>query len=142
MAERGFLTDTQKEILAGKYEGTDDGEASARYRLRRRTEQAMKELVDVAESDEIEVDDDIWYRYIPTLVDAVIRPGTDFVSFPEFEGSEVEHRRRYPLQYALLDRLEENLEIYRENFSTRKSPGGLRGGPNDTRTDLTENHQK
>jgi len=126
MTKKGFLTDTGRDILTGDYEGTEDAEYAARYRLKNHAEASLKELVEVAENDQIQVDDEVWYRYIPRLIHGVMAPPDDFVPLSRFDGTELEHRKEYPLQYALLDRLVESVDAYENAFQPNGMVGGLR----------------
>lgn len=126
MAKKGFLTDTEKDILSGDYEGSEEGEYAARYRLKNHAEESLRELVQVAESDQVQLDDEVWYRYIPRLIHGVMAPPDDFIPLQRFDGTELEHRKEYPLQYALLDRLVESVDAYDDAFHPKKMVGGLR----------------
>jgi len=127
MSERGILSNAEKEYLEDEYEGSDVGERSAKYRIRHRVEPAFEDLIAIAQSEKVEVDDEIWYRYIPALLSEVMAPRGDdnFIPYSNFEGSQLEHRKKYPLQYALLDRLIRQVDAYEQAFHSEGVPGGV-----------------
>lgn len=125
MSERGFLTDTQKSLLESEYEGSDEARRATEYRIRQRTEHALKDLIQVAESNQIDIDDEIWYQHIPRLIHAVMAPPEDFEPINRYDGTTLEHRKEYPLQYALLDRLIRSVNAFEEAFHSHGVPGGI-----------------
>lgn len=112
MTDRGFLTETDREILAGEYDGTDEGRGAATYRLRRRTENSLRELSYVAASPEISVDVDVWYRHLHQLLRQLMEPPQGVTPPKDYEGTIGDHFDEYLLQHALFEICRRLVEDY------------------------------
>lgn len=107
MPERVFLTDARRAVLRDEFDGAASTEHSHRSRIRTRSRLALKELIEVAQSEEIENADVFDPGDIEALITALYT-GDGFVPFRIFDGSRQEYAQHIAYQldlHARLDRL-------------------------------------
>jgi hypothetical protein len=69
-----ILTDKRREVLEGTYEGTESTRQSHRSNIRTRSKEALHELIEVAESDEVANHEVFTPEVIERLLRAIMGP--------------------------------------------------------------------
>lgn len=77
MVEKVLLTDSRREYLNGEFDGTDTAARKHRSRITNRTEIALEELVEIAESPEIDNTDVFDPDDVFRLLRALLTPDRD-----------------------------------------------------------------
>ena len=74
MADKVFLTDERRDVLTGEYEGSENVERTHKSRIRARSQTALEELIEVAESQEIDTRDVFDPHDVFNLLQAILLP--------------------------------------------------------------------
>jgi len=113
MADRAFLTDKRRDVLNGEYEGADAALRNQKSRLRRTSSTALEELIEVAQSPEIDNGEVFDPDDIARLIDALMAPREATIT-PRWNygGTPDEFRDEYDYQLALWGRLDHTLRGY------------------------------
>lgn len=106
MTDRGYLTETDLKVLADQYDGSDSARRTAETRIRQRTRNALRDLTLVAKSDQVDIDPEVWYQQLPTLIETLMVPADGLTPLKDYDGTPSEYREEYLLQHALHERLE------------------------------------
>jgi hypothetical protein len=115
MAENAFLTERRREFLDGDYNLNLSKDRHLKHSLKESTEMALKELIEVAASPEIENSEVFEPNDLARLVDALMVPnGTTLTPRWNFDGDPAEYRDTYRYQLALHGRLDHALDGYGE----------------------------
>lgn len=107
MVQNIFLTDHRREVLAGEADMTDGSLSVEKSRIRKRADMALQELIEVAESSEIENNTVFNPADIAHLLNAVMQPSDrPLTALYDYETTNPAERRRnhqdaYPYQYDL-----------------------------------------
>lgn len=71
MNDRGFLTNKNRDVLFGRYDGTENARRNQKSRIRSRASNALNDLITVADSGEIDnadtIDPEQVYRLLVAL---------------------------------------------------------------------------
>lgn len=94
MVETIFLTDNRREVLAGETELEGDSLAVAKSRIRVRARMALQELIQVAQSEEIDNSTVFEPRAIESLLESVMGPRDDIEPIQETDDWKA-HQERY-----------------------------------------------
>jgi len=108
-----FLTDERRAVLNGEYDGAANTERTHKSRIRARSRQAIEELIEVAQSPEIDNGDVFDPDDLARLVDALMAPREATIT-PRWNygGTPDEFRDEYDYQLALWGRLDHTLRGY------------------------------
>jgi hypothetical protein len=119
----GFLTDTQKAVLADEYDGSDSARRAQKSRIRSRARQSIADLITVAQSDAVDNEDIFDPNDLARLIDSLMTPDGGLTPRWNYSGTSQEHREEYLYQYALHGRLDHALDGYGD-FLHRDVPPG------------------
>jgi len=120
-----FLTDERRDVLNGEYQGADSTERVHRANIRKRAKKAIQELIEVAQSPEIENTSEVFEPdEIARLIDSLMVP-QDATLTPRwnFDGDPEEYRDTYRYQLALHARLSHTLDGYDDMLHRNHPPG-------------------
>ena len=109
MVERVFLTDTRRNVLSSEFEGADSTLESHKSRIRSRSRMALSELVEVAESNEIDNEDVFDPREIHALLEALFGDLEEIQPYHEAYHESAEARRSYFREYEYEKQLAEDI---------------------------------
>jgi hypothetical protein len=110
-----FLTDERTAVLNGEYTGSENTYRTHKSNIRQRAQTALKELIQVAASPEIENSDVFEPNDLARLIDSLMVPkGQTLTPRWNFEGEPGEYREKYKYQFALQSRLDHTLDGYQE----------------------------
>lgn len=70
-----FLTDERRAVLNGEYDGTENVERTHKSRIKARSQSALSELIEVAESEEIDNAEVFDPKQIRTLLTTILYKG-------------------------------------------------------------------
>lgn len=125
MKEKGFLTETDLKVLSGNYEGDDNAEYVAKHRVKKKSENAIRDLILVAESPHVEIESDIWYQRVTSLIHSLMMRQDEITPPKHFDGDLEEHYEKYHLQHALHDRLKRIVDMYDDTLHDEGEQEGL-----------------
>lgn len=118
-----FLTDERRAVLNAEYDGAANTERTHKSRIRVRSRQAIEELIEVAQSPEIDNRDVFDPDDLARLIDALMAPReTTITPRWNYEGTPDEFRDEYDHQLALWGRLDHTLRGYGETLHSTESP--------------------
>lgn len=118
-----FLTENRRDVLAGTSDWSTQSVRNERSRIKRHARLALAELIEVAESPEIDNADIFDPDQVANLIDAMIAPEHEPIT-PRwnFDGTTDEFRDEYEYQLALWSRLDYTLRGYRETLHSDEHP--------------------
>jgi hypothetical protein len=124
--ENAFLTDARREVL----EGTSDREGSSlsveKSRIRKRAKLALQELIEVANSSEIENESVFDTQQVHLLLDALFRDGQPRLTpLWDYDGDPSEYNDEYAYQKTLHSSLQQSMMMYGEAMTTEEPPEGM-----------------
>lgn len=118
-----FLTETRRDILNGEYTGQEGTERSHKSKIKARSRTALQELIEVAQSPEIDNSDIFEPDDLARLVDALMVPDGGLTPRWNFEGSPESFRAEYQYQIGLHARLRHSLNGYDDMLHKNTPPG-------------------
>lgn len=138
MVKSVFLTEKRRKLLQGDRDDlTEQSTINEKSRVRTRARLAVDELIEVAESDEIENSTVFDPEDVERLLRAILGPEKDIRPFWEVADESTEIRRlyneRYAYERAVVDRLQHLTTIYDARLNRLRSP------PDDASVRLFEN---
>jgi inactivated superfamily I helicase len=122
-----FLTDTRRDVLAGEYGGSAKAERQQRYRVKTGAVEALKELIEVAESDEIDNADVFEPDVLAELLAALFDDPDEYPARWEAEN-ETEYLDTYDWETSVLNILDSTHRWYGHRLTHRGDPGRPPGG--------------
>lgn len=123
MTDRVFLTEKREQLLNGEYEGSPENLRAAKYRLRKSCRTALRELIAVAESEEIESADVFEPNDLARLIDYLMVPSGGLTPRWNYDGDPEEFREEYLYQIQLHSRLNHALDGYGKMLHRDYPPG-------------------
>lgn len=119
-----FLTDERRDVLNEEYQGADSTERAHRSNIRKRARKAIQELIEVAQSPQIDNSEVFEPDNLARLIDSLMVPqGTTLTPRWNFEGDPDEFRDTYRYQLALHGRLNHTLDGYDDMLHRNHPPG-------------------
>jgi len=103
-----FLTDTRREVLKGEYDGSPNNQRSHKSNIRKRADLALEELIEVAESDELDHTDFIDPDDVFRLLQALLIPDRHHIDRDEFTPTPTEDQYTDEFR-AYRDRLQKQM---------------------------------
>lgn len=131
MVEKIFLTDSRRDVLEGDSDLSDQSLLNAKSRIRVRARLALEELIEVAESSEIDNAEIFEPEQMARLVAAVISPPSEQIT-PRytFDGDPEEYREQYEYPMAVTWRLDHITDGYADTLLRTELPEPDTEGPN------------
>jgi hypothetical protein len=117
-----ILTDTHRKVLEGTYDGNESTEQSHRSNIRTRTKEGLRELIEIAESDEIDNKDVFEPELIERLLRAMMGPRETIKPRWEYEdGSMMKQLKDDPYRTLMYNAID-NVEGYYQPCYTSEKP--------------------
>lgn len=125
MVERVFLTDTRRDVLEGEFDGPDATKRSHKSRIRTRARMALQELIEVAQSSEIDNTDVFEPKEITSFTESLIFNGRSGGITPmlNWEGDYDDYYSEYAYQRQLAHLLSHQMKNWDEMLSFPERPG-------------------
>lgn len=136
MSDRVFLTETRRDVLAGDADLAESTIRSHKSRIRSRARTALAELIEVAESEEIENADVFEPQQLARLVAEIVSPQGDITPRWNFDGTDAEYSEQYQHPMAVVWRLDHLIDGYADTLLRTEPPRGPPVGRDDV--DLIE----
>lgn len=102
--EKVFLTDERRAVLEGSYDGSVNTERTHKSRIRKKTQLALRELIEVAQSPVIDNSEVFDAGLIEQLITGLYTGG-DFEPYRTFDGDRTEYSQHISYQLGLHNRL-------------------------------------
>lgn len=123
MEDKTFLTEKRRSVLIGEFDGSDSSERTHKSLIRTRARTAIRELIEVARSDQIDNADVFEPNDLARLIDALMVPDDGLTPRWNFEDDPQEYRDTYRYQLALHGRLSHALDGYGDMLHRDYPPG-------------------
>lgn len=118
-----FLTENRRDVLNGESDWSVQSVRNERSRIKNLARLALAELIEVAESPEIDNADVFEPDDVARLVDSLMAPeGTAITPRWTYDGSSDEFRDEYAYQLALWGRLDHTMRGYGETLHSTENP--------------------
>lgn len=105
-----FLTDARRAVLKGEYDGRDSNERTHRSNIRHRSQLALNELIEVAQSPHIDNQETLPPEQVGKLLRTLYTPLVETEGYEEYRKELVYHIRQ-----ILVTEMRQNLEKERKN---------------------------
>lgn len=119
------LTTKQREVLNGEFEGSDNAERIHRHRIEERSQKALEELIEVAESDEHDNSEVFPPEVIRELLQAIM--GDPYDIEPRWERDSMDYET-YQYEMLLVEALGSLHTQYGDRLFRRDPPENHGGG--------------
>lgn len=129
MGDYAFLSPRRREIVDGATP-TEMDISEGTYRnhradVKRKAQQALSELIAVAESDTIDSADVFEPNDVARLIAAILSPpGEHITPRWNFDGTDAEYREKYEFQTSMCWRLDHLIDGYSDTLLRAEKPGG------------------
>jgi hypothetical protein len=121
--EKIFLTENRRDVLNSESDWSTQAIRNERSRIKNLARIALTELIEVAESSEIENADIFEPDDVARLIDSLMAPeGTAITPRWTYDGDADEYRDEYAYQLALWGRLDHTMRGYGETLHSTENP--------------------
>jgi hypothetical protein len=124
MVDQVFLTDARRDVLRGESDRTGNSLSVEKSRIRERARLALSELIEVAESEEIDNADVFDPRDVSRLIAALLSGDEQVTPRWNFDGTDAEYRDRYEYPVGLCWRLDHLVRGYSDTLLRTEPPAG------------------
>jgi hypothetical protein len=122
MVDKVFLTDKRRDVLAGESDLEGNSLAVSKSRIRKRARLALAELIEVAESDQIDSSDIFDPEDMAQLIHAAMAPAGGLTPRWNYDGTEQQYLEEYGYQRALSDRISHAVDGYQKMLTYDQHP--------------------
>jgi len=120
--EKIFLTENRRDVLNSESDWSTQAVRNERSRIKNLARLALTELIEVAESPEIDNADVFDPDEMARLVDALMTGGTPITSRWKYDGTADEFRDEYAYRLALWGQIDYTLREYRDTLHSTENP--------------------
>jgi hypothetical protein len=117
VSERGFLTDKNRDVLFGRYEGTENARRNHKTRIKSKTAGSLNDLIAVADTGTIENEE----VFDPDQVYALLVALT--IDRDTFESEDLDDPHQKEINPEFRRKILEAVESFRETYYDGYGPG-------------------
>lgn len=128
MTPNAFLTERRREYLNGDYNLDNSKDRHLKRSLEQGAQTALKELIEVANSPEIDNASVFDSQQVHLLLDALFRDGEQRLTpLWDYDGDAADYNDEFAYQKTLHSSLNQSMMMYGQAMTTKDRPSGMWG---------------